>query len=63
MRFIFSGQVPGELANGRPLAYGDVVDLTQQEAESNSRLIEEGLLMQQPSPRNSKKTKAQERDK
>lgn len=64
MKYKFVGLNPDELAIGRPLAPGDVVDLSKSDAEKNSRLIEEGLLLAFPSePKQTKKSKAQERDK
>lgn len=40
MRFKFTGPRPDELANGRPLAFGDVVELTAAERAANARLID-----------------------
>lgn len=65
MKFKFTGIHPDELSSGRPLAPGDEVVLTESERESNSRLIDEGLLVAFPREpkKQAKKSKAQERDK
>jgi hypothetical protein len=56
VKFTFVGSHSDDLANGRPLAIGDVVDLTrdQQAEPHNARLIESGSLIpskpQKPAP-------------
>lgn len=58
MRFSYSRLTPGELATGRPLAFGDVVDLTRHEQRANARLIDSGRLL--PLPRRNHKPTNQE---
>lgn len=48
MRFKFTRPYAGDLANGRPLAPGDVVDLTPAERAANRRLIDAGQLVPVP---------------
>lgn len=58
MRFTYCGVTPDSLANGRPLALGDEVDLTPAEREANARLIREGALLRSPSPTPKKKERS-----
>lgn len=46
---------PDNLASGRPLAFGDHVDLTRREVADNRRLIETGALIPVPAPPRAKK--------
>lgn len=50
-RFKYVRLAPDELASGRPLAFGDYVDLTAREVAHNRRLIEAGALIPAPRPR------------
>lgn len=45
--FRYTGGVPDELTGGRPLAYGDLVKLTELEQADphNARLIADGVLI------------------
>lgn len=54
MRFTFTGASPDELANGRPLAFGDVVELTRQQQRANARLIDAERLRPMPRRRRPK---------
>lgn len=51
MKFRFVGVSPDNLASGRPLVFGDVVELSArvQEEPHNDRLIENGALVALPS--------------
>jgi hypothetical protein len=47
MKYRYVGEVVGELANGRPLAHGDIIDLSSKEAEEphNQDMIDNGKLL------------------
>ena len=63
-QFKFTGfKHPDELASGRPLAVGDEVDLTDDEVKANSRLIEEGFLVEMNPSKETKKNRREESDK
>lgn len=42
----YLGVTPETLESGRPLAFGDEVNLTQQAVDANKRLISEGTLVE-----------------
>lgn len=44
----FTGPWPECLASGRPLAFGDVVDLGPEDEDANARLIDAGQLVPLP---------------
>lgn len=50
MKFTYTGSLPDELASGRPLAFGDVVDLSSAAQRANSRLIDEERLVRASTP-------------
>jgi hypothetical protein len=41
---IYTGRTADTLANGRPLGFGDEVQLTSEEEEANQQLIDRGDL-------------------
>jgi hypothetical protein len=63
VRFRFTGAHPEDLASGRSVAFGDVVELSRREKAANARLIDEGRLQPIPRRRSSRKPKTQESDK
>jgi hypothetical protein len=56
VRFTYTYRAPDELADGRPLAFGDVVDLTAKQQAPNARLIDEGRLKPTPSSPDTKES-------
>lgn len=62
--FKFTGcRHPDELANGRPLAPGEEVELTDADVKANSRLIEEGHLVELNPPKQAKKQREESETK
>lgn len=52
---------PDELANGQPLALGDQIELTDEDAKANARLIDEGFLVEMnPPDKKQSKTRREE---
>lgn len=65
-RFRFIGfRHADELATGRPLVVGDEVELKGADVDANSRLIDEGLLieLEDPKPSKTKTRRTEESDK
>ena len=63
-RFKFTGFThPDELANGRPLAIGDEVELSKSDLDANRRLIDSGLLIELSGPSKTKTKNKEETDK
>jgi hypothetical protein len=49
---IYTGRTADTLANGRPLGFGDEVQLTSEEEKANQQLIDRGTcLVEKPRPR------------
>lgn len=44
MTYVYTGQTPDSLHDGRPVGFGDEVRLTKAQAAANARLIDAGLL-------------------
>lgn len=56
--FTYLSLSPEVLVSGRPLAFGDEVELTSEEAKANSRLIDSGSLVEKPAPKPKASAKA-----
>lgn len=44
MKYAYMGLTPDSLHDGRPVGFGDVVDITPKQAADNARLFDAGLL-------------------
>lgn len=51
MKHVYTGLTPDSLEDGRPVGFGDEVDLTAREAAANARLLDAGLLRPAPAPK------------
>lgn len=55
--------LPSVTASGRPLAFGDEVELTSEELESNAQLLDSGSLLEKPAPQPQASAKAPSKTK
>lgn len=56
--YLYLSLTPSTLDSGRPLAFGDEVQLTSDEVGANSRLIDSGSLVEKPAPKPQASAKA-----
>lgn len=48
MKYVYTGQTPDFLHDGRPVGFGDEVDLTKHQLAANARLIDADVLRPAP---------------
>jgi hypothetical protein len=50
VKYVYTGLAPDSLDDGRPVGFGDEVELTEAQAAANARLTDADLLRPKPRP-------------